>query len=170
MVSSSSSISIADIIRTDFSSHNNRAINYSSSHYLQRASISNLGYSRPLVSPIAIKMLPYDQGPAAQRSFVQGMEGSWTTKEGIKLLAIKGRDAHGVPVLRSFLTTTLGLPPSCIDFSPALPYCFVVGTYFLEPDSDTSHTTQVQEVENESRPVQNRRGSLILIHIQTNLL
>ena len=98
------------------------------------------------------------------------MDGRWTNNEDINFTSMSGRDANGVPIHRSDLITVLDLPPSCIDFSPAYPYCFVVGTYFLEPDPDISNTTQVQEIETESRPVQNRRGSLILLHIQTDYL
>ena len=90
-------------------------------------------------------------------------------KDSMLFAAKDGRDVDGVPLIRSRFTTILDLPPSCIDFSPTHPQCWVVGTYFLEPDPETSHT-QVQDVENSTRPVQNRRGSLILLNTEGNAL
>ena len=83
---------------------------------------------------------------------------------------LSATDADAVPVLRSHLATVLELPPSCIGFSPADPQFFVVGTYLLVSESDTSPTTQVQDVDNSGRRVQVRSGSLILFYLKGDLL
>lgn len=65
---------------------------------------------------------------------------------------------------------TLDLPPSCIEFCPASPRYFVVGTYNLQKeegptgdrdaDSDGDDTTQVA-----ARQSQTRNGSLVVFQL-----
>lgn len=81
-----------------------------------------------------------------------------------------GRDTtdnvYSIPSNHSLI---LDLPPSCIEFSPLHPDSFVVGTYFLEPVSEAaSQTTSTQEGKGDDeikRPVQDRRGSLMLFNL-----
>lgn len=71
----------------------------------------------------------------------------------------------GIPTVSSEFSIVLDLPPSCIEFSPFHPECFIVGTYYLEPES-ASHTTSLLQKDYQlGRPVQDRRGSLILFHL-----
>ena len=60
-----------------------------------------------------------------------------------------------VKEISSELSIILDLPPSCIDFSPAHPDFFVVGTYYLESESGASQTTS-----------QSRTGSLTLYKLR----
>ena len=79
--------------------------------------------------------------------------------------------ADGVPSISSNHSLILELPPSCIEFSPLHPDCFVVGTYHLEPESGASHTTSVQQEDDQiSRPAQDRRGSLMLFDMKDGTL
>ena len=66
-----------------------------------------------------------------------------------------------VQTIKSFTSTILELPPSCLEFCWAFPAFFVVGTYYLE-----SHDRHYQS----ERPVQERRGSLLLFRLQRNNL
>lgn len=73
-------------------------------------------------------------------------------------------DIQGVPI-DPLKTLTLDLPPSCIEFCPAHPEYFVVGTYNLErQDSDLRN--QAASEEDEATPQrqqpQGRNGSLVL--------
>lgn len=83
---------------------------------------------------------------------------------------MEDRDTDDGPeAISSKLSIVLDLPPSCIEFSPFHPECFIVGTYHLEPES-ASHTTSLQQEDYQlGRPVQDRRGSLMLFHL-SNLL
>lgn len=59
--------------------------------------------------------------------------------------------------INSIKSLTLDLPPSCIEFSPTVPSCFVVGTYFLEKkDQD----------ESASNGPQKRSGSLLVFQLE----
>ncbi|KAK9772737.1 hypothetical protein AB5N19_14253 [Seiridium cardinale] len=75
-------------------------------------------------------------------------------------------------LIKSMLTLRLDLPPSCIEFCPAYPDYFVVGTYDLQKES----TAQANENQDTIiQQPQTRNGSLILFrlvedeikHIQT---
>ena len=82
-----------------------------------------------------------------------------------------GRDTEdNVPTISSGHTIILDLPPSCIEFSPLHPECFIVGTYYLEPESDSQTTSLQQEDDQIESPVQNRRGSLMLFHLRDRQL
>ena len=74
-------------------------------------------------------------------------------------------------LITSRQSLTLDLPPSCIEFCPASPRYFVVGTYNLQKDegaspddkdagSDDDDTTQVM-----ARQTQNRNGSLVVFQL-----
>jgi diphthine methyl ester acylhydrolase len=62
----------------------------------------------------------------------------------------------------------LELPPSCVEFSPKQPDCFVIGTYNLEKDSDNIDDDksggQDSDAPYEKKP-QSRNGSLILCRL-----
>lgn len=70
-------------------------------------------------------------------------------------------DMTSVVSLQSLI---LDIPPSCIEFCPAAPQYFVVGTYFLEKkEQNVSHPeSEVDEVPKED---QKRTGSLILFRL-----
>ncbi|KAF7540500.1 hypothetical protein G7054_g1395 [Neopestalotiopsis clavispora] len=67
------------------------------------------------------------------------------------------------PLMKSLVTLTLELPPSCIEFCPAFPEYFVIGTYDLQKDEgaqaneETSATNQQQS--------QTRHGSLVTFRL-----
>ncbi len=76
--------------------------------------------------------------------------------------------AEDVPTINSNQSIILDLPPSCIDFSPLHPDCFVVGTYYLEPESGVSHT--LRQDDHTGRPAQDRNGSLMLFSLKDGIL
>ncbi|KAK1826855.1 hypothetical protein QBC39DRAFT_363398 [Podospora conica] len=64
--------------------------------------------------------------------------------------------------ISSLKSLQLDLPPSCVEFCPAFPSYFVVGTYNLQKDEDASGT----EGENDTGPkTQNRNGSLVVFRV-----
>lgn len=79
--------------------------------------------------------------------------------------------------ISSTQSVILNLPPSCIEFCPAHPDLFVVGTYNLEKSEETQ-TTEVDGKQDEgdedevsqspdvSRQPQNRNGSIILFQLR----
>lgn len=83
-----------------------------------------------------------------------------------------GRDrTDDIPSIPSNHSIKLDLPPSCIEFSPLHPESFVVGTYYLEPESGASHITSIQQKDDEiGRPAQDRRGSLMLFNLKDQKL
>lgn len=73
---------------------------------------------------------------------------------------------------------TLDLPPSCIEFCPAHPDYFVVGTYNLQKTDEApraegeeagSDDDDPQTVET-TPPSQNRNGSLVVFQLAANEL
>ncbi len=68
-------------------------------------------------------------------------------------------DAMSADPISSTQTVVLGLPPSCVEFCPAHPEYFVVGTYNLERDSESDDATQ-----REGQP-QSRNGSIIVFRL-----
>jgi diphthine methyl ester acylhydrolase len=73
---------------------------------------------------------------------------------------------ESIEPLRSKVSITLDLPPSCVQFCPAHPQYFVVGTYNLErgdeaarPDPE-DETIQAENLE--AKKPQSRNGSLVL--------
>lgn len=77
-------------------------------------------------------------------------------------------------LIRSRQSLTLDLPPSCIEFCPASPQLFVVGTYNLQTEEapaedgnagsgDDDDATQVA-----TRQSQNRNGSLVVFRLDDN--
>ncbi|KAI4864517.1 hypothetical protein F4820DRAFT_423369 [Hypoxylon rubiginosum] len=77
-------------------------------------------------------------------------------------MATQGRS---IAPLRSL---TLDLPPSCIEFCPAHPEYFIVGTYNLQKEEDES-AVQVpledEEQQQTKKHVQNRNGSLVIFQL-----
>lgn len=63
---------------------------------------------------------------------------------------------HEPKNLRSLISTILELPPSCLEFYSAFPNFFVVGTYYLEQNTNDQSGSLSQE----------RRGSLLLFHLE----
>ena len=79
--------------------------------------------------------------------------------------------ADEVPSPPSDQSIILDLPPSCIEFSPFHPDCFIVGTYYLEPESEASHATSIQQQDKGiESPVQNRTGSMMLFNLNDERL
>lgn len=79
-------------------------------------------------------------------------------------------------LIASRQSLTLELPPSCIEFCPAHPNCFVVGTYNLQktdeaPSEDGeeagSDGDDPQAVETAPQS-QNRNGSLVVFQLDAN--
>lgn len=68
----------------------------------------------------------------------------------------------------------LDLPPSCIEFCPAYPDLFVVGTYNLEKSEQTDTAEDEGRIDEEenleasgtSKQPQSRNGSLILFQLR----
>lgn len=68
----------------------------------------------------------------------------------------------------------LDLPPSCIEFCPAYPDLFVVGTYNLEKSEQTDTAEYEQNVNEEevlqtsstTKQPQSRNGSIILFQLR----
>jgi hypothetical protein len=78
--------------------------------------------------------------------------------------------------ISSVYSTVLELPPSCIEFWPANPNCFVVGTYHLEKISEQTDDGRLQTAESDTdvndttggdgkAMQQNRDGSIILFRL-----
>jgi len=79
------------------------------------------------------------------------------------------------PVSSSVQSFVLDLPPSCIEFCPAFPSYFLVGTYNLQKDEEASNTAAQENDESESddesrqaavaaKP-QNRNGSILVYQL-----
>lgn len=68
----------------------------------------------------------------------------------------------------------LDLPPSCIEFCPAYPDLFVVGTYNLEKSDQTDTVGDEEKIDEEENPQtsgtskqpQSRNGSIILFQLR----
>ena len=56
--------------------------------------------------------------------------------------------------IRSYLETVIDQPPSCLEFCPLNPSCFVVGTYKLKADQTSDATTQKEAVQARSGSVE----------------
>lgn len=81
-------------------------------------------------------------------------------------------------VINSLKSVTLELPPSCIEFCPAHPDYFVVGTYNLQKEDsvgqDRRDTAAEEENDNDdddaplqqSKQPQSRNGSLLLFSLE----
>lgn len=72
--------------------------------------------------------------------------------------------------ISSLRSLTLDLPPSCVEFWPAHPEYFVVGTYFLENEDETDHAEvsgkqETGEQNGNRQKAQHRTGSLILFRL-----
>jgi diphthamide biosynthesis protein 7 len=72
----------------------------------------------------------------------------------------------------SVWSSTLELPPSCIEFSPAHPNFFVVGTYNLQKDEESTQEQiskrDEEDEHQESRQPQSRDGSLLVFKLDGN--
>ncbi|KAF7545654.1 hypothetical protein G7Z17_g9005 [Cylindrodendrum hubeiense] len=68
-------------------------------------------------------------------------------------------------IVSSKVSLTLDLPPSCIQFCPAHPELFVVGTYNLERDETAGQTNGGEEEGSAAKTPQNRDGSLLVFRI-----
>lgn len=76
-------------------------------------------------------------------------------------------------LIKPLISTTLDLPPSCIEFSQASPNYFVVGTYNLEKDDDLVEEPLHEQDDDEAKEVkkgQERNGSLILYRYENDEL
>lgn len=71
-------------------------------------------------------------------------------------------------VVSSKVSLTLDLPPSCIQFCPAHPELFVVGTYNLERDQTAGQTDagDGEEGDDSAKTPQSRNGSLLVYRIE----
>jgi diphthamide biosynthesis protein 7 len=71
-------------------------------------------------------------------------------------------------LVQSLRSLELDLPPSCVEFCPAFPPYFLVGTYSLQPEGSNSDSADANAVaENEDgqatqpRQPQSRNGSIV---------
>lgn len=75
-------------------------------------------------------------------------------------------------VISSQVSLVLDLPPSCIQFCPAHPKYFVVGTYNLEKNDTTGEESVNNDEEDgdtsASKTPQSRNGSLIAFKVEGN--
>jgi diphthine methyl ester acylhydrolase len=79
------------------------------------------------------------------------------------------------PLQKHVISTTLDLPPSCVEFSPESPEYFVVGTYNLEWDAaadEPQHNQDTVESDKskDGAKVQERNGSLVLYRFENDQL
>lgn len=83
-------------------------------------------------------------------------------------------DGSEVKSIKSFITETLDLPPSCVEFSQVAPEYFVVGTYNLEKDEDGAKQGDGEGQEGlekvKEKKKQERNGSLILYKLENDEL
>lgn len=80
-------------------------------------------------------------------------------------------DAEEGTSIKSFITETLDLPPSCIEFSQVAPEYFVVGTYNLEKDEEGAKERDDEGLEKvKEKKKQERNGSLILYKLENDEL
>ncbi|KAM0228136.1 hypothetical protein ACHAPO_010972 [Fusarium lateritium] len=72
-------------------------------------------------------------------------------------------------IISSEVSLTLGLPPSCIQFCPAYPKLFVVGTYNLEKNEDDVQEGNKDDDDAErvtaTKTSQSRNGSLLVFKV-----
>jgi diphthamide biosynthesis protein 7 len=74
-------------------------------------------------------------------------------------------------LVRSLKSQILDLPPSCVEFCPAFPSYFLVGTYSLQTESAESKTANTdQDAEEDGQPSQpkqpqSRNGSIIAFQL-----
>jgi diphthine methyl ester acylhydrolase len=76
-------------------------------------------------------------------------------------------------VVPSIQSISLKLPPSCIEFCPAYPEFFVVGTYFLETSPATNSAQALDDESSTSEPLkkrQDRNGSLVLYRLKDDMM
>ena len=79
-------------------------------------------------------------------------------------------------LIESTISTTLDLPPSCIEFSPLNPELFIVGTYNLEKDDEAevaeygSGEADEDEEQVKEKKKQERNGSLMLWKLDADRL
>ncbi len=82
-------------------------------------------------------------------------------------------DKEGV-LSKSYISETLDLPPSCIEFSQMHPEYFVVGTYNLEKDDEADKPVENKYGEEDEgvkdKKKQERNGSLLLYRLENDLL
>lgn len=80
-------------------------------------------------------------------------------------------DAKEGTSIKSFITETLDLPPSCIEFSQVAPEYFVVGTYNLEKDEEGAKEGDDEGLDKvKEKKKQERNGSLILYKLENDEL
>jgi hypothetical protein len=78
-------------------------------------------------------------------------------------------------LIRSLKSQTLDLPPSCVEFCPAFPSYFLVGTYSLQPENSGASSSEDADAnanadEEDGQPSkpkqpQSRNGSIIAFQL-----
>ena len=71
-------------------------------------------------------------------------------------------------IISSQVSLILDLPPSCIQFCPAHPKFFVVGTYNLQKDDTVGQEVETSEEHSAStaKTPQSRNGSLVVFKLE----
>lgn len=86
------------------------------------------------------------------------------------------RPMDDAKIISSEVALTLGLPPSCIQFCPAHPNLFVVGTYNLEKNDDAQTGKEDDNGDDDREQViatktpQSRNGSLVVFKVDGSKL
>ena len=75
-------------------------------------------------------------------------------------------------LIASRISLNLELPPSCVQFCPAHPDLFVVGTYNLEREDKVVHENgdEAPAAEAQANRSQNRNGSLLVFRLKSDEL
>lgn len=70
--------------------------------------------------------------------------------------------------IASLVSLTLDLPPSCVQFCPAHPEYFVVGTYNLEKNDTSAQDAELEDELNApaTKTPQSRKGSLVVFKLE----
>jgi diphthamide biosynthesis protein 7 len=87
-------------------------------------------------------------------------------------------------LIRSLRSQFLDLPPSCVEFCPAFPTYFLVGTYSLQPDNaassagdatagpapDADSDTEGDGQQTQPKQPQSRNGSIIAFKLSDGIV
>lgn len=75
-------------------------------------------------------------------------------------------------LIQPLRSQTLDLPPSCVEFCPAFPSYFLVGTYSLQPDAgeleggEVSFDAEEDGQISQPKQPQSRNGSIIAFRLE----
>lgn len=78
-------------------------------------------------------------------------------------------------LIQSLRSLELPLPPSCVEFCPAFPSYFLVGTYSLQPDGASPGDADANEDDangqcTQTRQPQSRNGSVVAFQLSDGVM